>query len=227
MGRSVPAPRLESRIELADGRHIGLAEYGVPDGKVVLWFHGTPGGRRQMPVFGREAAAERGIRLVMLERPGVGGSTPHTYSSLVGWARDVDECADGIHACTDAARCVNVPGSYSCAIDCTADAFNAALATCGAPTGVITFACQDAVVPIAPSPNLQQRVSACDDLVIDRYPVDWRQHGDAIRGQAGVARWRQHQAPRHLLPALWPCQHVQRQFQICGTPGQRTLHPHE
>ena len=80
---------------------------------------------------------------------------------------DVDECAEGLDACADPVRCVNVPGSYSCAIDCTAEAFQAALASCGAPTGVVTFACSDTVIPVPPSDDLHVRTTHCDDLVID------------------------------------------------------------
>jgi pimeloyl-ACP methyl ester carboxylesterase len=90
----VPAPRLEGAITLADGRRIGYAEYGDPAGRVVIWFHGTPGARRQMPVASREAATRRGVRLVVLERPGIGLSTTHPYDRVVDWAVDVDECAD-------------------------------------------------------------------------------------------------------------------------------------
>ena len=40
-------PRAEGRFYLPDGRRLGYAEFGDPNGPVVLWFHGTPGGRRQ------------------------------------------------------------------------------------------------------------------------------------------------------------------------------------
>jgi pimeloyl-ACP methyl ester carboxylesterase len=88
------APRVEGAITLADGRRIGFAEYGPADGRVVLWFHGTPGGRRQIPPEVRAAATEHGIRIVALERPGVGASTAHSYLSILDWADDVEECVD-------------------------------------------------------------------------------------------------------------------------------------
>jgi pimeloyl-ACP methyl ester carboxylesterase len=94
MGTGTPPPRVEGAITLANGRNIGFAEYGAPEGRPVLWFHGTPGARRQVPVAAREAAELRGVRLICLERPGVGGSTPHLYDRVLGWADDVDECAD-------------------------------------------------------------------------------------------------------------------------------------
>jgi pimeloyl-ACP methyl ester carboxylesterase len=87
-------PRLEGTILLRDGRSIGLAEYGSPEGTPILWFPGTPGGRRQIPLSTRSAAARRDVRLIAVERPGLGASTPHLYESLLGWAEDVEEITD-------------------------------------------------------------------------------------------------------------------------------------
>ncbi|MGZ4786353.1 MAG: alpha/beta fold hydrolase [Acidimicrobiales bacterium] len=81
-------------MTLRDGRRIGFAEYGPPGGRPVLWFHGTPGGRRQVPPSARAAADEQDVRIVALERPGVGQSSPHAYDSILDWAADVEECAD-------------------------------------------------------------------------------------------------------------------------------------
>jgi len=89
-----PAPRVEGSVWLSRGRAIGFAEYGSPIGAPVLWFHGTPGGRHQVPLAARSAAADRGVRLIALERPGVGFSTSHVYPSILGWAVDVEEVAD-------------------------------------------------------------------------------------------------------------------------------------
>ena len=88
------APRVEASIKLRDGRRIGFAEYGPPQGRPVLWFHGTPGARRQIPPTARSAAAERNVRIVALERPGVGASSPHSYDSVLDWADDVQQCVD-------------------------------------------------------------------------------------------------------------------------------------
>jgi pimeloyl-ACP methyl ester carboxylesterase len=88
---AVPPPRVEGVVTLADGRNLGLAEYGPAGGRPVLWFHGTPGGRRQVPDVARTAAAHRNVRLIAIERPGAGASTPHLYESVLGWARDVEE----------------------------------------------------------------------------------------------------------------------------------------
>jgi pimeloyl-ACP methyl ester carboxylesterase len=87
-------PRIEGTIVLPDARRLGFAEFGAANGKPVFWFHGTPGARRQIPPEARWAAQERGVRLIGLDRPGVGDSTPHIYPSFGAWARDVAAAAD-------------------------------------------------------------------------------------------------------------------------------------
>jgi pimeloyl-ACP methyl ester carboxylesterase len=94
MGSHVTPPRLEGRIRLPDGRQIGFAEYGIPTGDPVLWFHGTPGARRQIPQLAREIAEQRNVRLIAFERPGIGDSEPHAYGSVRDWAIDVRHLVD-------------------------------------------------------------------------------------------------------------------------------------
>jgi pimeloyl-ACP methyl ester carboxylesterase len=91
---AVPPPPVEGTVTLSDGRRLGFAEYGDPEGRPVFWFHGTPGARRQVPLEARRVAAERGVRLIAVERPGVGASTPHTYERISEWAADIAEVAD-------------------------------------------------------------------------------------------------------------------------------------
>ncbi|MEZ5169583.1 MAG: alpha/beta hydrolase [Acidimicrobiia bacterium] len=87
-------PLLEGSVGLPDGRQLGFAEYGSPHGRAVFWFHGTPGARRQIPPIARALAAERDVRLIALERPGVGDSTPHLYEAVIDYAADVEVVAD-------------------------------------------------------------------------------------------------------------------------------------
>ena len=75
-------PRAEGRFYLPGGRRLGYAEFGDPNGAVVLWFHGTPGGRRQFPLVGRRAAEGLGLRVVLIERPGSGLSDSHEYAAV-------------------------------------------------------------------------------------------------------------------------------------------------
>ncbi len=85
-------------LRLRDGRHLGYAIYGDPDGDTVLWFHGTPGGRGQVPPSVRAAATARGVRIVGVDRPGTGASTGHLHSEIVDYAGDIEQLADEIVA---------------------------------------------------------------------------------------------------------------------------------
>lgn len=87
-------PRLEGGVELPDGRRLGFAEFGAPDGRAVIWFHGTPGARRQVPVAARRLAHERGYRIVCVDRPGIGSSHPHLHRSVADFADDIEVLAD-------------------------------------------------------------------------------------------------------------------------------------
>ncbi len=94
----IEKPRAEGRFHLPSGRRLGYAEYGDPSGPVVLWFHGTPGGRRQFPLLGRRTAEKLGLRVVLVERPGSGLSDPHPYQAVADWAADMAEVADALGA---------------------------------------------------------------------------------------------------------------------------------
>ena len=87
-------PDRDGVVELADGRVLGYAEYGPLDGRVVLWFHGTPGACRQVPPDAPDLARERGVRLIGIERPGTGRSTTRRYAHVLDWALDVEQFVD-------------------------------------------------------------------------------------------------------------------------------------
>jgi len=86
---AIKPPRYEGAFLLPDGRTLGYAEYGPSTGRTILWFHGTPGGRRQIAPKARELADRRKVRLIAIERPGIGDSTSHSYGSLAEWAEDI------------------------------------------------------------------------------------------------------------------------------------------
>ena len=67
---------------LPDGRNLAWAEYGDPDGMPVVYLHGTPGSRLSRP----SSEALTGIRLIGLDRPGYGRSTPARRPTLLGVA---------------------------------------------------------------------------------------------------------------------------------------------
>ncbi|MBA3653997.1 MAG: alpha/beta hydrolase [Actinobacteria bacterium] len=91
---SIEPPRHEGVVRVGRRRALGYAEFGDPSGRLVLWHHGTPGARRQIPLKARRAAERLGLRLVCVERPGVGDSTDHRYSCIRDWAVDAAKVVD-------------------------------------------------------------------------------------------------------------------------------------
>ncbi|TIC83809.1 alpha/beta hydrolase [Nocardioides sp. GY 10113] len=89
-------PTLEGSIAVRDGRRLSFAEYGTPRGRPLVWLHGTPGGRRQIPVEAREFALEAGIRIIGIDRPGIGTSTPHLYPDVLDWTDDLRLVLDAL-----------------------------------------------------------------------------------------------------------------------------------
>ena len=87
------APRIEGTVGVGGKRRLGFAEFGPPGGRAVVWLHGTPGARRQIPHEARRYAEREGVRIVGIDRPGIGSSTPHLYSSIVHWADDLEVLA--------------------------------------------------------------------------------------------------------------------------------------
>ncbi|HXF83247.1 MAG TPA: alpha/beta fold hydrolase [bacterium] len=81
-----------SSLRLRDGRTLGYAEYGDPAGFPVVFFHGIPGSRLQRHPDDT-IAARLGIRLITMDRPGIGLSTFHHGRRLLDCAADVRELA--------------------------------------------------------------------------------------------------------------------------------------
>lgn len=94
VARTSPRPYREDVVDLPDGRKLGFSEFGDPDGRPVLWFAGTPGGGRQIPPGTPETARELGLRIVSVERPGLGRSTHHPLRTLRTFAQDVEVLID-------------------------------------------------------------------------------------------------------------------------------------
>jgi pimeloyl-ACP methyl ester carboxylesterase len=90
------AALVESKVDVPRGGCLGYAEFGDPEGDPVVWFHATPGARKQFPPDAHRLAVERRIRLIGLERPGTGFSTRFRYRCVADWADDVEAFADGM-----------------------------------------------------------------------------------------------------------------------------------
>ena len=75
-------------VTLPDGRRLGYAEYGVPHGNPVLFFHGAPGSSHVHADMAK-VATQRGVRLIAIDRPGYGVSDLQHGRTFLSWADDI------------------------------------------------------------------------------------------------------------------------------------------
>ncbi|MGB3332062.1 MAG: alpha/beta hydrolase [Mycobacterium sp.] len=94
MAYDIARPQMEGNIAVGENRQLGFAEFGAPQGRAMFWLHGTPGARRQIPVEARLYATEANIRLIGVDRPGIGSSTPFQYETVSQFADDLRTVAD-------------------------------------------------------------------------------------------------------------------------------------
>jgi pimeloyl-ACP methyl ester carboxylesterase len=77
-------------LQLREGRMLGYAEYGQPSGKALFYF----GASRLEARLLAEQAAQAGIRLIGIDRPGMGLSQFQPHRHLLDWPDDVVALAD-------------------------------------------------------------------------------------------------------------------------------------
>ncbi|MBB5907212.1 alpha/beta fold hydrolase [Actinoalloteichus hymeniacidonis] len=83
---------------LRDGRRLAWAEWGPSDGGPVLLCPGAATGRSLG--FGGDDVDTLGVRLVSLDRPGLGASDPAPGRTLTDWASDVSEVIEALELTT-------------------------------------------------------------------------------------------------------------------------------
>lgn len=85
--------KTENSFVLPDGRTLGYAEYGAPQGVPVFYFHGGQESRLSSR-FMASTAHRLGVRIIAPDRPGVGLSSFQENRSFLGWAKDIENLAD-------------------------------------------------------------------------------------------------------------------------------------
>ena len=88
-------PTSDTVVRLKDGRGIGVAEFGEPSGFPVFYLHGFPSCRLE-PAISHEPAAAQDVRLIALDRPGIGRSDPAPRANVARTVNDVVACADAL-----------------------------------------------------------------------------------------------------------------------------------
>ena len=85
-----------SILTLPDGRLLCYAEFGSRTGKPILLNHGMACSRLDGAYF-HEVGLELGARIIGIDRPGMGNSSPHPTRSLLSFAKDVELLTDHLH----------------------------------------------------------------------------------------------------------------------------------
>jgi pimeloyl-ACP methyl ester carboxylesterase len=102
------------QITLRDGRILGFAEYGQPQGRPIFFFHGWPSSRLEAEMVA--ATAHRlHVRLVAADRPGFGLSSFQPGRRLLDWPADVLELADALGLARFAVLGVSGGGPFAAA----------------------------------------------------------------------------------------------------------------
>ena len=96
----------EGRVILSDGRRLGFVEGGGPErdqvdgmdpapppAPAIFYFHGFPGSRKEAGLL-IGAPSASGLRIISVDRPGMGLSDAQPNRSLKDWPRDIAELAD-------------------------------------------------------------------------------------------------------------------------------------
>jgi pimeloyl-ACP methyl ester carboxylesterase len=98
----VRVPSDDHLLELGDGRTIGYATWGDPEGTPVFFAHGTPGSRLvRCPSLDDPAwLSQRRLRFIGVDRPAYGYSCPRPEAGLLDCAEDFVRVADRLGICT-------------------------------------------------------------------------------------------------------------------------------
>ena len=102
-------------LRLRDGRRLGYARFGAPDGVPILNCHGGLLCRFDVEPCAQEFHA-LGVSVVSPDRPGVGSSDRHPGHSTVDWVDDVRELLDALGIDRCAVMGWSLGGQYAAAV---------------------------------------------------------------------------------------------------------------
>lgn len=146
---------------LAAGRTLGYAEFGDPAGRSVFCFFGLAS-RRFYPVE-NAIAVELGVRVILVDLPGIGLAEPRPGWTLLEMAEGVGELAKGLGLSQWAVVGIQRGGPLAAALAVKFPRQVTALNLVSSPTP------PDAPIKL-PKPNLIQQMSARIQRYRDRQP---------------------------------------------------------
>ena len=87
---------LNQTISLPDGRVLGYAESGDPEGRPLFLFHGLNSSRLEVSIV-HEKMKKEGIRMIGVDRPGMGLSTFQEDRQIMDFVDDIVYLAESLH----------------------------------------------------------------------------------------------------------------------------------
>lgn len=79
-------------MTLPDGRKLGYAQYGAPNGRPVFFLHGLAETRIAAAAYD-EVARDLNVRIIAPDRPGTGLSSPQPDRRLLDYPKDIEQLA--------------------------------------------------------------------------------------------------------------------------------------
>ena len=112
----VESDNIDLTIKLKDGRKLGYIDLGRKDAKPLFHFHGFPGSRLEATILA-DRAIKKNVRVICIDRPGMGLSDFKKNRTLLDWPDDVVELADALGINKFAVEGISGGGPYaaSCA----------------------------------------------------------------------------------------------------------------
>jgi pimeloyl-ACP methyl ester carboxylesterase len=104
----------DGTLQLRDGRALSYLEVGKHDGTPVFHFHGDPSSRLEVLLLADQATT-LGVRLIGLDRPGIGRSDAKPGFRMLDWPNDVVEAADQLGVARFAIEGVSGGGAFALA----------------------------------------------------------------------------------------------------------------
>jgi pimeloyl-ACP methyl ester carboxylesterase len=109
-------PKLNQQVQLPDGRKLGFDERGPTDGKPLFYFHGSPSSRVEATLYvSDELLRSLDVRLIAVDRPGLGLSDFQPNRRLLDWTNDVAFLADHLKIERFAVLAYSLGGPYGAA----------------------------------------------------------------------------------------------------------------
>jgi pimeloyl-ACP methyl ester carboxylesterase len=101
------------QFQLVDGRRLGYDERGPSNGKPLFYFHGSPSSRFESALYVTEELLQSlDVRMIAVDRPGMGLSDFLPDRRLLDWPRDIFALADHLKVERFAVLAYSLGGPY-------------------------------------------------------------------------------------------------------------------